>query len=831
MIRLTNSVLYTVGFLLFFTRLSGQNLPEYHFKMLMNDTLTFELFSYVYPFEVEPFAINGELYYPSDPPVLNIYPVDYIPNPGFTGKDQFVFQYRGNPGSGYFTWAIKYARFTVEVLPSVLEVHPDNVVIEADSPMMEIDVLANDHTTHPGITLQALTNVYGGNATISQDNTILFEVTPGFSGKAYLNYVASDQAGSKELGQLSIQVIDTEDAPETIDIALGTLNTRSLSLLLPSNDFVVDNLNQPVHGSIDLSGDNLAVYTPAIDFGGTDFFVLENAGQERRYTIEIYDIPNDGHAVVDDEVYTIENTEVHFNVLENDFLLNYMDEWTQPDHGYVNYLGSGNFYYVPDEDYHGYDEFTYTMRVAPIVFQTATVRIGVGNFNPVQLEEYQLNTRKNQAVLIEYDIPVQDFIFETVNDPENGTLTIYPGWQTVQIGCDTVYGYNLLVYLPDPEFTGTDNFEVDYCPTDANCRLVKVEVRIIDEDTGPDCSCVGSDCVWKGDTNGDGKVNVRDLFPIGLFMGAEGNLRDTDPSNWLGLDCDDWQENQGFSGNNLKHVDCDGNGIINAADTMAISDHYDNIHTIIPQSVNAVKAFPLYILTNQDTVAAGDWLYLEIGVGDASNPVIDLTGLSYSLQFPPELIDSSSLIHEFYTESWFANASSSLQMDKQPIEGKLDAGFTRIGGKGASGYGIVAKCDFIVEDDLDGLKLKSDILPLTIRLEDVAGAGPDGETFLLPLTEKTIYLDLRKKTEAPLTEELILYPNPAQDRLTIHVNGTNNIQSARVYTSTGMLKETIGPDSETNRYQLDISNYFSGVYFIEVFTANGKTAQRFEVIK
>jgi len=830
--RLTKSILYVFGFMLSFSQLQAQNLPEYHFKMLVNDTLNFELFSYLPAYEVTPFALHGDLWYPSQGNDFeNIFPISYLPEEDFMGTDHFIFQYRGDPGNGNFTWAVKYSKFTVEVLPSIVEVEPDHVVTNNGDGQIEIDVLDNDSSTYGDLAITELTNVFGGAATVSADNTILFDVDPGFSGVAYLNYLAEDGLGSTGLGQLSIWVEDSSTPSETIEVSLAILNTKALTILLPGNDFELDTNNSPEHGTIDLDADNQLFYYPELDFAGRDTFLLTNADQDRLYFIDIYDIPNDGHAVVDDEVYTLENEVAIFNVLENDHQDYYMDEWTQPNHGYVNYLGAGEFSYSPDEDYHGYDEFTYTMRVAPIVFQTATVRIGVDNFKPLNVEEFKINLAKNNPYLIDYNVPVVDFTFEVVNGPDDGTVTIYPGLQTVLIGCDSITGNNLVLYQPDADFTGIDEFELDYCPGDGDCKLVKIKVEVFDVDMDPDCPCVGRDCVWKGDTNGDGIVTVADLLPIGLFMGKEGSTQEFAPSEWVGLPVEDWNLNMGTNGLNIKHADSDGDGLISAFDTLAIGENYDNLHTIVSNGVNAVKPFPLYIQTSQDSVNAGDWLYLTIAIGNGLNPILDFSGVTYNLQFPPDLIDSSSLMHEFFAESWFTNASSTLQMDKQPVEGRIDAGLTRIGGIGASGFGPIASCDFIVEDDIDGLKLKSDIIPIKIELSGAKAMDQNGNTFNLPSTSKTIYLDLRKNEKPPLVKELNVFPNPAEDYVNVHLNGDNTIEIINIYTSKGVLIDSYDLNNSSNQIRLETNNYNTGIYFIEVTTPKGKTAQRFEVIK
>lgn len=73
--------------------------------------------------------------------------------------------------------------------------------------------------------------------------------------------------------------------------------------------------------------------------------------------------------------------------------------------------------------------------------------------------------------------------------------------------------------------------------------------------------------VFLGDANNDGIVNHYDLLAIGLHYNATGTPRDASGNHTA-----DWQQTIG--GLNAKYADCDGNGIVNEADTAVISQHY-----------------------------------------------------------------------------------------------------------------------------------------------------------------------------------------------------------------------------------------------------------------
>lgn len=58
------------------------------------------------------------------------------------------------------------------------------------------------------------------------------------------------------------------------------------------------------------------------------------------------------------------------------------------------------------------------------------------------------------------------------------------------------------------------------------CRKsVKIEMEILNVGSGNEPMCF-DDCVWRGDTNFDGTVNLQDLLPIGLSMGKS-DLQET----------------------------------------------------------------------------------------------------------------------------------------------------------------------------------------------------------------------------------------------------------------------------------------------------------------
>ncbi|MGZ5282484.1 MAG: hypothetical protein ACXWEY_09435, partial [Bacteroidia bacterium] len=81
------------------------------------------------------------------------------------------------------------------------------------------------------------------------------------------------------------------------------------------------------------------------------------------------------------------------------------------------------------------------------------------------------------------------------------------------------------------------------------------------------------DCVWPGDANKDGIVNHLDILEIGVGFGANGLARTDTSTYWKAQQTTSWNR-QTYYGIDYKHLDCDGNGKIDANDTLTVTRNY-----------------------------------------------------------------------------------------------------------------------------------------------------------------------------------------------------------------------------------------------------------------
>ncbi len=498
--------------------------------------------------------------------------VRYQPDPGFAGVDTFTVEliYTGS-----YPFQV-YQAYRVSVYPSLLNPKGDFAVTTIGTPVT-IDVLSNDIGSNGPLSLSALPIWNHGTAVINGNN-IVFTPDPGFTGIAHLSYTVCDALLHCKSAPVNIGV-NNNSVPGSDTIQLATSKNTPLTMPLTYSGYAL--FQGPTNGTVLIQSGQAFRYTPNANFTGTDQFVLSNGPSVfKTVNVEVLNTPTQNTMAMDDYVFTPKNTPITFNVRDNDIGNLSVKSWVTP----VNLPGSitpttpnGTVTFTPNTNFSGVATFYYkigNMFVSDL--EMAAVNVVVGNLPPSQAT-FELTTPKNTPMIVNYQIPFIGFDFAITDAPDHGTYQFYPGYSTQTINGQTVSGNNLLVYTPANGFTGTDEMEINYCvSSNGQCQLVKIVASVVDvvSTSGPYCV---EDCVWAGDINYDGKVNNKDLLPLGYYMGLDGQTRPNASLEWYGQYATNW--NNPYTGTpiDLKHADTDGNGVVTADDTLAIGVFIEHI--------------------------------------------------------------------------------------------------------------------------------------------------------------------------------------------------------------------------------------------------------------
>ena len=453
-----------------------------------------------------------------------------------------------------------------------------------------------------------------------------------------------------------------------------------------------------------------------------------------------------------------------------------------------------------------------------------------------------MSTAKSTPLVIAYNVPIENYTFNIVAQAKQGKVLFFPGKVDQIVSGRRIFGFNLLLYVPNLGFTGTDAFEVSYCPADSkDCKTrksIKVEVTVLNVGSPILPSCV-DDCVWAGDTNQDGIVDLNDLLPLGLHMGEVGVAREgADLNEWYGQHGSDWN-NPYFAGYDLKHLDTDGDSLIMDRDTLAISKFYGNTHSFVPTAIPFYN-YEIRIVSNQE-LEPGKPFEFDLVIGDQKNPVVDLYGFTFALPYNPKLFKPNSFSVSFSEDSWLGYNSPVLSMTRDNNKGLLEMAYTRTNKVLVSGYGRIGKGKGVVIDAIEGFSLPDGDGETVIQFEGGTGTGisSTGQTFGIRVAP--FELKFKKTGTKPATPNLgrpleqkqpsvRLFPNPASNVVRLDLRNGASLQRLQIFNALGqMVHNSLG---DGNPYaEIGVSHWVEGMYVAKVFTDKGVYSEKFEVLK
>ncbi len=200
--------------------------------------------------------------------------------------------------------------------------------------------------------------------------------------------------------------------------------------------------------------------------------------------------------------------------------------------------------------------------------------------------------------------------------------------------------------------------------------------------------------VFPGDCNHDQVADMKDLLPIGLKYNMTGFTRPNASLNWTPQPALPWGDSLA-NGRDIRHVDTDGNGIINDADTLAIQLNYSFTHNNLRTGNTGPK---LFYQMPMGPHTPGDTLRIPIHLATMDTPVVSLYGLTFGISYDTALIQGGSIRLDF-GNSWLGTKGSNLltMYREDSTRGQVAVGFVRKDQMNVSGFGRI--CDIIVVVD------------------------------------------------------------------------------------------------------------------------------------
>lgn len=343
-----------------------------------------------------------------------------------------------------------------------------------------------------------------------------------------------------------------------------------------------------------------------------------------------------------------------------------------------------------------------------------------------------------------------------------------------------------------------------------------------------DCT---DNCVWSGDANTNGICNNLDILPIGLAFGATGPARNfVSPDPWEPQTAEDWSQDLPVSGTNYKHIDTNGDGIINELDAIIVGDNLNATNDSF--TVLAGHEFlgdDLFIEFDQSQIAPGQELTLSIHLGTSANPIENLYGIAFSLEVIEEYIEFNN--PPTFPDSWLGTATECINYEKVdlPTWNEVYLAKVRTDGTSSTGGGIIAQVSIVIADVILPLIQDSTaVIPFPFKFKNVLAINEFEEEIPIGVRHDSVEIRhasfITSTVETSKNSTFQVFPNPAKNQ--IFLQSEQPLSDVKVYNNLGkMLLQQ--PEESVMPFHLNISDLAAGVYFVTAVIDKRRVRQKF----
>jgi hypothetical protein len=415
------------------------------------------------------------------------------------------------------------------------------------------------------------------------------------------------------------------------------------------------------------------------------------------------------------------------------------------------------------------------------------------------------------------------------NGPCGGSNNTNYTVQTIGSGCDSSCTGSIVINFPNATpnniFTVSwnDGFTqtVSGAPT-GGANIIRtnlcagVYVANVSNNTGSSytiTAIVGTSqgCVWPGDADDNTTVNNWDLLPIALTHGESGLTRPNANISWTGQASSDWSTVNPVAGlPNYKHIDCNGDGIINQNDLTAIQQNYGSNYYRGNSSMTG--NIPFFIPSA--TANEGDRLSLPINLGTAPDIASDVYGVAFTINYDHTIVEAGSVSVD-YINSWLGTNLLDIQYDFSQL-GKIEVAVARRDRLNNSGFGEIGKFNFTIRDDIlrssTTRTMEVDITNIRLINNTNTEIGTNPTTAVITVSTNTAI-------ETNNSYSVAVFPNPAKDQVNVRTENAQ-IETIMMYNIGGQLVKQLN-NVNGNFSTLAVIELSQGVYMIQITTDKG----------
>jgi len=273
-----------------------------------------------------------------------------------------------------------------------------------------------------------------------------------------------------------------------------------------------------------------------------------------------------------------------------------------------------------------------------------------------------------------------------------------------------------------------------------------------------------TDCVWAGDADNDSLVTGLDILQVGLAYAEAGPLRNS-TIIWFPKNGDTW--NNSVNGVDLKHTDCDGNGIISSSDFATVDGFFGNSYKTVEPLDTFPFGFELSFEQNinhpMQDMEAGDIGRIKLNINQPDS----LFGLSLVIDYDTTFF--SILPSAYIFNIWEDNSNDYILKKELPERGEIHLASVKT--DGANGFTEIGSAtgDLFFKSKVTNFQLVETL----IRVKNIKAILNDGSTidygaFSFIASINNINGNGTILNNEDLEENAIeIFPNPTSDILNI----------------------------------------------------------------
>jgi hypothetical protein len=336
-----------------------------------------------------------------------------------------------------------------------------------------------------------------------------------------------------------------------------------------------------------------------------------------------------------------------------------------------------------------------------------------------------------------------------------------------------------------------------------------------------------TDCVWPGDANHDSIVDNSDLLPIGLHYAQTGPPRASVSNLWQDYVSTNWGTLQ-VNGEDIKHADCNGDGLIDNNDTLAVNLNFSSTHAILINNpdIERLTDPEISLIPSVNVYNAGDWVEIEVHTGTSILPVNDLYGLAFNIYYDASLAEpgTESLT---YPAGWLGNpGTNAITISKiDPLASTAFGGITRIDHQDQNGYGKIANFRFQAANSITSTEI------LHFAISGYMANDSAGSTLLFNINADSVIINpfATNITENTNNTSVSIYPNPFTSETTISFTEEQKDCTIRIM-------DVLGKEIRTNKFSgkrliIRKEEMLKGIYFVEITAENGSVLNKKIVVQ